>query len=601
MCIERLPLDLNYSTADFVADRCAGEWYPESEHLDRSLQVFFSFVIVLLVIWACNVAYWTFSWMHRSDMQPRAFAMSWLSSAWKVLGWRFEMTAEERYVWQRVGERRVRQSHLCFSFYYVMQPFGLIYAVVQLLQDGVWDLTDRPELASETLVNLLWIEYVTFSAVTTWAVNFPRHLSPKSLDFINTLFMSMMAGHTLIFTNVNRLSYNHGFIAVIRCLVSAVSGNAQLMVALNIFCWLSELLIIRGLYSCQPWSFATFSCAVSCVAAVAVEQRMIGEEQAKLKAASSQQIQETVLNLLSSICDAVVRLGTDMEIVEGAQNLDALLLRGTSSANLPFPNLVDEADRERCIAFILQPTPTRPITLKLSSSIDQRVVVELFCSSILDVVTENHHWILGIKERTSSETFQFPDAVTTTIPAAQRAEAVDANVQLLDGMPRESSNSSGGSSGSNGSYRAWKPGEVVLRIDAGDESMPILRRNPSVDHILGLNPQNPYLAPQVSNGQELQQFVHEQINILAHSSRQQTQERFTVLLQSHYSHRNRPRPFECSVKWAEGDPDSNDGDIVSVDMTFHRPVKQRSNKRPAANGRIARSMVPKSGTGKHEL
>jgi len=166
---------------------------------------------------------------------------------------------------------------------------------------------------------------------------------------------------------------------------------------------------------------------------------------ATLQAKSSQNIESAARGLLSSVCDAVVRLSKDLQILEQSRHLASLLLRspndmsvGVSFADLAF----DASETERLIRFLERPI-SDACTLHVSfmDAWGMPVKFQLFHAWGVDTDNEPIHMV-GVKDD-SEEPRAPPEGVLRESFVARSSKPRE-----LDIIPEDAVSVSGSSSSS---------------------------------------------------------------------------------------------------------------------------------------------------------
>eukprot|EP00933_Yihiella_yeosuensis_P009004 TRINITY_DN11475_c0_g1_i1.p1 TRINITY_DN11475_c0_g1~~TRINITY_DN11475_c0_g1_i1.p1 ORF type:complete len:698 (-),score=53.90 TRINITY_DN11475_c0_g1_i1:218-2311(-) len=149
------------------------------------------------------------------------------------------------------------------------------------------------------------------------------------------------------------------------------------------------------------YSFHVNACALTVFIAYASHSTAMREASAivsELKASSGQAVAHA---MLSSMCDAVVSLGSDQCVLGKSPQFDALLIRSRPSEGCRFIDSIDESDRSRIEQFLAMAdgdvTQTRVTSTMLMDSQRQSVKVRLYHTSFLNLSSDVEH-VIGVME-----------------------------------------------------------------------------------------------------------------------------------------------------------------------------------------------------------
>jgi len=133
----------------------------------------------------------------------------------------------------------------------------------------------------------------------------------------------------------------------------------------------------------------------------------LAESRARVQAYVASQAEATVNSLLNSLCDAVVRLGPDFQVLSGSASLHTLLLKQPGSMK-SFLEAIEQLDHDRFSDYSnsmkhLDNCGLAPSLHVGMRDVDRNLVdVQLFMASFLDL-DNRHEYLLGIREVSRAE------------------------------------------------------------------------------------------------------------------------------------------------------------------------------------------------------
>eukprot|EP00927_Polykrikos_kofoidii_P083374 TRINITY_DN8516_c0_g1_i8.p1 TRINITY_DN8516_c0_g1~~TRINITY_DN8516_c0_g1_i8.p1 ORF type:complete len:808 (-),score=111.01 TRINITY_DN8516_c0_g1_i8:39-2462(-) len=174
--------------------------------------------------------------------------------------------------------------------------------------------------------------------------------------------------------------------------------------------------------------FKVFYCFVIISVTVVVETATWAAARAILVARQADDARSHVQRLLSSMCDAVVHLNADLQLLRASPQLACLLLRTgcpTLLSGRNFLEFVAVADQQRFITFMNNESsladtrsdeskpPVHALHLHLLEAYQRHVSVEIFASSIYELDGNLMH-VVGIKEEVDG-----PELIAANVPEVQ--------------------------------------------------------------------------------------------------------------------------------------------------------------------------------------
>jgi len=205
---------------------------------------------------------------------------------------------------------------------------------------------------------------------------------------------------------------------------------------------------------------------------------------ATLEAKASRNFESTADGLLSTMCDAVVHLSTDLCLSKPCGRLAALLLRQSTDmdSGVDFANLAfDATEKARLIRFLERPvSDTYSLHVSFRDARDSPVKVELFHVQGVDIHDNLIH-IVGVKDDSSEPPAARPGRLRHS-PDASHSNAVNCSIPEDDILTDISASESGVSSGLPIDTPCT---EMVLHIAPEEDGLPILRCSPDFLRLCG--------------------------------------------------------------------------------------------------------------------
>ncbi|CAE8636017.1 unnamed protein product [Polarella glacialis] len=176
-----------------------------------------------------------------------------------------------------------------------------------------------------------------------------------------------------------------------------------------------------------------------------VEQSRKSELRATLEGKASKELETSVEAVLATICDAVVLLSDNFQLLRPSPHLAGLLLRSSCSAVLMtggnFVELLVESDRDSCLQFMGGPhTHAKMLHAHMRDANSSAVSVHLYHTKYLDLEGQFVH-IIGIRE--DIEENNRPQPPLQELPSSLSRQVVD---EVWDRAHESSASSISGSS-----------------------------------------------------------------------------------------------------------------------------------------------------------
>jgi len=310
---------------------------------------------------------------------------------------------------------------LLFIFMHVGAVLLVIFVYFRTI-NGLFNVSEHRPRLSDTHSLVCWVMIL---ALLVWVA--PGQLTFRRMHAMHFLAMARMVWRVVTVPHALMLVFSsHGTVTNRIFLGVALGhGNMPLTLVWNmVYCCVSSWTYIKMTHGDTSFDdhfghgheiwyvldelFATLVIASICYA---MQNRTLAEARATVLGKVSAHGEETVLTLLRALCDAVVRLGPDLQVQAGSLQLGHFLKQKMPTpqefTNTSFEDFLEESDRARFKDHVkscsdgsedyLGPPPAASLHVHMRDSNGASVSVQLFTAFIMDIDEYRGH-LLGIRE-----------------------------------------------------------------------------------------------------------------------------------------------------------------------------------------------------------
>mmetsp|Transcript_21272 Transcript_21272/g.49345 ORF Transcript_21272/g.49345 Transcript_21272/m.49345 type:complete len:617 (-) Transcript_21272:43-1893(-) len=330
--------------------------------------------------------------------------------------------------WKLIAKaRRLDYSRLLLQVMVHVGAVMLTYVVVARYTCGWSDpeCTGDPSADSISLIAPL-------IGLSIFFVFNPQHFTYSRRDLLHCLTMARLAWQVWCLENMFMVVFQRYTMLALRTALGIILGNLPLTIVLNVaYASLASWTYLRlrsGDEALAERVFGerhvlwfifdeAFSTMVLSAVCFAIENRTTAEAHATAKMRVSKMAEFTLHSILESVCDAVVHVSADFDIIHGAPSIDSLLLRagGRQVERANLLEVVDQKDRQRfcenlaktcCKDAMESSHPKGPADWILVNIVDAcgvRVNAQIWHTALMDANYECLGFLLGIRELSAEE------------------------------------------------------------------------------------------------------------------------------------------------------------------------------------------------------
>ncbi|CAE8581190.1 unnamed protein product, partial [Polarella glacialis] len=283
----------------------------------------------------------------------------------------------------------------------------------------------------------------TFTVLTMYH---PAWATPLRLISGHVLMTITCAVALALQQNILQWYYHSLWITIVRTGIGVVHGDNRVTMANNSVFSLAMLVSVqlRWGMTIDFFLIILFPSIFICILCAIVEQSRKSELRATLEGKASKELETSVEAVLATICDAVVLLSNNFQLLRPSPHLAGLLLRSSCSAVLMtggnFVELLVESDRDSCLQFMGGPsTHAKMLHAHMRDANSSAVNVHLYHTKYLDLEGQFVH-IIGIREDSEENRLQPP---LQELPCSLSRQVVD---EVWDRAHESSASSISGSS-----------------------------------------------------------------------------------------------------------------------------------------------------------
>ena len=305
---------------------------------------------------------------------------------------------------EMVKDTREKRCKMFISALSVWFLSGMVYCASLLHSNDVWgerdDMSLR-EVALQPSVN----RYIVLTVL--WVMLAPSTVSRRTMADVGHTALQVGGMSSLFFhETVEQFNEDVALVAVGRLMCAFFFGNTKLVFVLNLGHMVVFFLRV-SLSDVLSYDVADMAgISVGCLLiSVMVETYTRSEAVAQLRGMLSSQKETVVQDLLNIICDAVVFLDVDFNLLAPSAKLNDLLLRQATQQEFcgtSFPMLLRDSDRDRFLQFARgAQAHGQSLHVDMFDQVGSRVAVQLFHCSFQDLFAQTRH-IIGIREEMES-------------------------------------------------------------------------------------------------------------------------------------------------------------------------------------------------------
>eukprot|EP00931_Biecheleriopsis_adriatica_P015247 TRINITY_DN11764_c0_g1_i5.p1 TRINITY_DN11764_c0_g1~~TRINITY_DN11764_c0_g1_i5.p1 ORF type:complete len:627 (-),score=54.57 TRINITY_DN11764_c0_g1_i5:212-1906(-) len=261
-----------------------------------------------------------------------------------------------------------------------------------------------------------------------WFASFPKTAATRLLDAAHCCIIASLLKYLYFSQSLEDYLYRHGWINTLRCSLALSIGDTSVTILVNTLFTVFDLILYSQLESMGSMDatklyeafpilgycfreLATLLTISGLVCALGAQFR--SEVESALEAMQLKISSHSVLHVLSSLCDAVVELDSDLSITKPSRTFCGLLLQAHEQGlqtGKQFCDFVCREDGERFLAHmsigshlphsqarIVEPPPPAPLHISMRDSNGSLFPVQVFTSSFEDVTGRVTHFV-GVVE-----------------------------------------------------------------------------------------------------------------------------------------------------------------------------------------------------------